>query len=946
MQTTFICFSHNLNYALGWMVVHSLWQATAIALLSGVLSIVLRKKTAKLRYWVSNAALVTVLMAAVVTFCIYYDFSKEAGQIVFIPDAESTVNQQLTLVQSGTPAVQSPNYADEGPLSMDGLKAYFNRHIYLIVTIWALGVALFMLRLLGGISYVYYLKSRMNFPADEYWQELLDGLKNRVGVQRGIDLLESALVRSPIVIGHLKPVILFPIGAINRLNPNEVEAILAHELAHVLRNDYVFNIIQSVIEALFYFHPAVWWISAQIRNERENCCDDVAIELCGNSMTYAKSLVSVQEMAYYSPQMAMAFAGQRGKNQLVMRVQRVLNQPQNKVNVREKLIATCLLVALMVGLSFGGNRLDRRDNGLLNTNSNDLIENTDDNSTENTLNTEGSDFLIFVNESGELDSMPVNGNIKDGNYTFSDNTQTVDLKVKDKQVVQFNINGLEVASADIPKFEKMINRIITPPTPPNPPAPPTPQTIQTPEGFYIQSNGNQLNIDNNGLHLDGKDEKGNPIKLSVDANGFVMRGDGVSININDDNDTYEQDAKPGNGIKSYHKNGKLLSVAGDNGVIQNYNEKGELETIIKPNGVIKNYKNKKLMTFNKLDNNAHYNYQYNTDKGSKGGKDAYNTLRLTADNGFSYVSFNLNGSNIWKCYKNGNLLGDLNLINNKPYYNGHEATREELMNFGLLWYNNSLNPLTGGFQIQSNRQNYNQNHKTNDDSDDENNDKDDLQSQIEEFKSDVKELRKEIKECNCTTNFDFRMGLIEELDRLFPAYKSQNQNVFNAFEKRFLSIKDRWEKGECDENKSYSYDFAEQARKNAQKMAEQAKKAAESDRLQAERDRQQAKKDKEQAKRDAETAKRDASRSNYYDGNNDAATKSAIEAELRKDGYLKDGKPLTFIIRQSEIQLNFHDGNKEEFFITGSKFKKYAAIYERVSNKKLFGDSDQRFRFN
>jgi beta-lactamase regulating signal transducer with metallopeptidase domain len=176
---------------------------------------------------------------------------------------------------------------------------YFNRHIYLIVTIWVLGVALFMLRLLSSISYVYYLKSKMNFPADEYWQELLDGLAAKVNVQKGIELVESALVRSPMVIGHLKPVILFPIGAINRLNPNEVEAILAHELAHVMRNDYVFNIIQSVIEALFYFHPAVWWISAQIRAERDNCCDDVALELCGNSMTYAKSLVSVQEMAYY-----------------------------------------------------------------------------------------------------------------------------------------------------------------------------------------------------------------------------------------------------------------------------------------------------------------------------------------------------------------------------------------------------------------------------------------------------------------------------------------------------------------------------------------------------------------------------------------------------------------------------------------------------------------------
>ena len=892
MQTTFICFSHNLNYALGWMVVHSLWQATGIALLSGVLSIVMRKKTAKLRYLLSNAALVTVLAAAVVTFCIYYDFSKEAGQLVFTPDTESAVNQQFTLGKNTNTSVQPSNYSSEGLLSMGGLKAYFNRHIYLIVTIWALGVALFMLRLLGGISYVYYLKSRMNFPADEYWQDLLDGLKNRVGVQRGIDLLESALVRSPIVIGHLKPVILFPIGAINRLNPNEVEAILAHELAHVLRNDYVLNIIQSVIEALFYFHPAVWWISAQIRTERENCCDDVAIELCGNSMTYAKSLVSVQEMAYYGPQMAMAFAGQRGKNQLLMRVQRVLNQPQNKTNVREKLIATCLLVVLMVGLSFSSNRLDRRDNGLLS--SNDLIGNMDSNTVDSTANTEGGEFLVFVNDKGELDSLAVDGDIKDGTYTFSDNTQTVFLTVRNKQVIQFNINGLEVAAADIPKFEKMINRIITPPAPP-----PSPNAPPTPEGMHVQSNGNQLNINDNGFYLDAKDDKGNAVKMSIDKNGFVMNSNGVSMNFSDDNSTYEADAKPIDGIKSYDKNGQLVSIVGSDGIIQTYNDKGELEMIMKPNGVIKNYKNKQLTTINKLGNGNHQN----------------------------------------------------------NYQNNHQSN------------------------YQSNYQNYKTNGNSNDDSDNEgdnegdNGDEGNLKSQIETFKNDVKELRKEIKNCKSANNFDFRMGLIDELDRLFPAHKSQNQNVFNAFEKRFLSIQDRWKKSNCDDDKGYSYSYGttERERKDAEKMAQQARKNAELDRLQAEREAQRAqrdakyakrdektakrdvetakrdvetaKRDAETAKRDVETAKRDAAQTNYYDANKDVATKSAIEAELRRDGYLSDGKPLTFIVRQQKVTLKFPDNSSEEFSMPHEKFIKYKTVYERVSGKKLFGDSDQRFYF-
>ena len=199
------------------------------------------------------------------------------------------------------------------------------------------------------------------------------------------------------------------------------------------------------------------------------------------------------------------------------------------------------------------------------------------------------------------------------------------------------------------------------------------------------------------------------------------------------------------------------------------------------------------------------------------------------------------------------------------------------------------------------------------------------------------------------------MGLIEELDRLFPAYKSQNQNVFNAFEKRFLSIKNKWEKGDCDENKSYSYSYGttEQARKNAERTAQKAKKNAELMRSQAEkaakyaqRDVEMAKRDAETVKRDMETAKRDRVKNNRYDTNEDAATKSAIEAELRKDGYLNDGKSLAFMIRQQKVMLNFSDNSSEEFSGSNEKFMRYKTVYERVSGKKLFGDSDQRFYFN
>ncbi len=1020
MQNTVLCFSHKLNYALGWTVIHSLWQAMVIALLSGVVMIALRNKTAKTRYLLSNLALLTVLLSAVVTFCIYYDFSKEAGQRVFIPDtsvvAETSANAVLA---NTTPISQYQNTAEDAPLSMEGLKRYFNRHIYLIVTIWVLGVALFMLRLLSSISYVYYLKSKMNFPADEYWQELLDGLAAKVNIQKGIELVESALVRSPMVIGHLKPVILFPIGAINRLNPSEVEAILAHELAHVMRNDYAFNIIQSVIEALFYFHPAVWWISAQIRAERENCCDDVAIELCGNSMTYAKSLVSVQEMAYYSPQMAMAFAGKSGKNQLLMRVQRVLNQPQNKTNIREKLIATSLLIALMIGLAFGGNRLDRRQNDLSDISNVDSMDNSNGNSTENVdslsengQNTEGGNFLIFVNKKGQLDSLPIDGEVKDGKYNFSDNTQQIDLTVKNRQVIQFNINGLEVASADIPKFGKIINRIVAPPSPPSPPSPQFPELVQSPEGMYLQNGGNNLSVNENGLHLNGVDDKGNSIVMSVDKNGFVMNGNGISMNISGDETTYEEDAKPVKGLVDYHKNGKLSSVVGTDGTIQNYDEKGDLVNIIKPNGVIKDYKNRKLVGKNTIYPSTNYgrsngedtyeedakpvdgrkSYHPNgkvagvvgtngtiqrfNEKGeleaiikpngtvkryknkklltitnNQGGNnypqsnnisrktnDPYNTLHLKADNGFSYVNFTLNGNNIWKCYKNEALLGDLTLSNNKVYYNGQTATSEQLKQFGLLWYNSSLNPLTGGFQIVNNNISGNNNEN------DCNNCFEDLKEELYPFIDEIGGLK------NAGVKDEKLKQLITDTRKLEQKLKlsGMNKEAIEALNKELSNLKivfkDFKNNCNCTGNSGYSYSYGtdEQARKNAQKMAQQAQKdAAQAQRnaAQAQRDAAQAQRDAETAKRDAETARRDAesqARSNNYgtytatgSGNNDKSNdaRTSLIKNLIKDGYIQLNKKCKVAFDNDELII---DGKE----LDEAVFKRYKADFEKKLGKK------------
>ncbi len=341
-------FPPHISQALGWTILHSLWQAMLIAIFSAVLLLYLRKKTAKIRYRVLGLSMLMVLVSAVVTFAWYANTQEMVetraslpvnGEEMYIPCMDSTM-------------YVLPRTANEAALvPLAAVQTYFEPHLSLIALIWSFGFAFCLLRLLGHIGQVYYLKTQRNFPADEYWVEIKDNLLEKAGLHKAVALVESAMVRTPILVGHLKPYIMFPIGLINRLDPSEAEAIIAHEIAHIIRRDYLFNILQSLVETIFYYHPAVWWLSSTMRREREIAADELAIALTGNPINYAKALVVVQELAYFPLSPALAFAGPR-KSQLFTRVQHILNSKHSKSFVMEKFISASVFLLLLVGLTF------------------------------------------------------------------------------------------------------------------------------------------------------------------------------------------------------------------------------------------------------------------------------------------------------------------------------------------------------------------------------------------------------------------------------------------------------------------------------------------------------------------------------------------------------------------------------------------------------------------
>ncbi|MBK8700897.1 MAG: M56 family metallopeptidase [Saprospiraceae bacterium] len=441
-------FINPLYYSLAWTVTHATWQIMVIVLIAAIAQAGLQNQSATARYRILLAAMAMILLASLSTF-IYY-FNSSAGVMVNAGVNEisgiSSLNALDDLANKGETM---------GTWTIQRVSIYVNEHIYFIVLVWLVGMVLALLRLIGNVGYVFYLRNNMNFPVESYWENTMSVIAKKLHIHKTIDIVESALVRTPIVIGHLKPMILFPLGAINRLNPDEVEAILAHELAHISRNDYLLNIFINLVESLYYFHPALWWLSSQIRLEREHCCDDLAIGFTGSPIKYAKSLVAVQEMAMYSPRLAMAFAGTEKRSQLFIRVNRMLKQSSRAINAWEKGFAGMVIFLLVWWVAMAATPLDNAAHCL----------------PANMQLAGDPRFLKYINEN-VVDSLEIEFEVMDGTYNYSDHVHDVVMVVANRHVVSFNLNGLEIAGSDISRFERLITDILLERQDTEPPASP------------------------------------------------------------------------------------------------------------------------------------------------------------------------------------------------------------------------------------------------------------------------------------------------------------------------------------------------------------------------------------------------------------------------------------------------------------------------------------------
>jgi bla regulator protein BlaR1 len=307
--------SQHTAQAVCYTLLYSLWHGIAAALLTMVVMVLTKNASAALRYRLLSAVFVVFFTAFLFT---------------------------LTLELYGNAANIGSSQAPD-PFSY--FLKYSYEHAGTIAGIWMLLVVLKVFRLLFSLYLIHRFKTKRVQDLNIYWSERLAILANSIGIAKTIRLLESGLANVPLMIGYLKPVILVPIGLVNQLKPEEVEAILLHELAHIRRNDHLMNFLQHLAETLLFFNPALLWLSSLINTERENCCDDVAMSASANKLTYVRAMVHFQEQA--APQLAhtLAFSGKRGG--FLRRIERLVTNTNRSPN-RLEVFSISLLFLLSV----------------------------------------------------------------------------------------------------------------------------------------------------------------------------------------------------------------------------------------------------------------------------------------------------------------------------------------------------------------------------------------------------------------------------------------------------------------------------------------------------------------------------------------------------------------------------------------------------------------------
>lgn len=325
-------FDNPAGLRMGWALIHLLWQGTLIALaLKGALML-LEPRCARLRYALALACL--FLMAALPVYLL----CKPQRTRPDIPTAYETALVETPSI-NGTPSTTLPI---DRRLDLSAQVSHLlTPLVSWIAAGWVIGAALLLLKTLGGVIRVRVLKREAAAHSATKETAPFHRLAARAGVA-GVTVLESGLVSIPTVAGWFQPVVLLPQGVLEKADRPMLDALVAHEFAHIRRHDSVMNLLQAVIEDLLFFHPAMWWITRNVRAEREACCDDNAVAMCGDTLVYVRALSRAERFRSSMPVVALS------GSPLLQRIRRLTEMKTSKMNHATALCVTLLAVSCII----------------------------------------------------------------------------------------------------------------------------------------------------------------------------------------------------------------------------------------------------------------------------------------------------------------------------------------------------------------------------------------------------------------------------------------------------------------------------------------------------------------------------------------------------------------------------------------------------------------------
>ncbi len=343
------------TYRVGVALLQSTWQVLIVAVILGFVLRIVPKEESRWRYRLSCLALLSMFGWFVATLAFFpppanLTTGKENSTQVIASGSQTTApttNLEELAIKTGPagadpePWIERKDTTSGTPVMVGNVWSRWMPMVLSYLTpIWiacVLGISLWRL---GGWVLLWRLRSRGTSPVPTSVENLAQELKGRLKVTRSSRVLQSLQATTPLVIGAIRPLILLPVAVVSELSLAQIESILAHELAHIRRNDYLVNLLQTAIETVLFYHPGVWWMSQTIRREREFCSDDLALSVIGDRVPYAQALAKLAEMQVAHSGLAVAASD----GALLDRIRRVAGQASPRSSNQTVSVSGLILV--------------------------------------------------------------------------------------------------------------------------------------------------------------------------------------------------------------------------------------------------------------------------------------------------------------------------------------------------------------------------------------------------------------------------------------------------------------------------------------------------------------------------------------------------------------------------------------------------------------------------